>query len=439
MSGDAMQPVGPVKTAGTARRSGATMAGSAVVAVLDQAAYAGGNFLLAVILARNVAPAAYGVFAFTYSFFWLACTVHCAFVTDPMLVYGASTWKENWPAYFRVLSGLHWRLCAVEFGALAAAGAGLLLAGKTELGLAFCGLGLATPFILDVWLLRRACFVESKPAIAAEGSGLYLGVVILVATLLPKLGATFAVPAVFAGLAAGNALLGLWVRRRLAVPDTAPVVTRADVLRQHWSFGRWAIGGSMLSWVPTNFFYVMLPGAAGLEATGALRALMNLVQPPIQANGALGIYLVPYLARRRRDAAFRRRAWVTLGLQVGSALLYWLLLAAFAHPILTTLYRGRYDQQAHLLWYLGLIPVATAAITAVGSVARAVDRPDVLFYGYLAATIMTVTLGRWMSDRYGLWGASVGMLVAMSSVAVVGLVLFSRLTSRMVGPSKERL
>ncbi len=429
-----MPPPDPADAAPLLGRAKIKIAGKALLAVLDQGAYAGGNFLLAVLLARSVTPASYGVFAFAYSFFWLASTVHCAFVTEPMLVYGASKWGAQWPAYFRELARWHWRLCAGELALFAVAGAALAAAGKTELALAFASLGLATPFILDVWLLRRACFVESRPRLAAEGSALYLGVVAAVTLSVPKLSGQFAVSWVFLGLAAGNALLGLWLRMRMALGPANGTVTGAEVVAQHWKFGRWAIGGSLLSWVPTNFFYVLLPASVSLESAGALRALMNLIQPAVQGNGALALYLVPWLARRRGAAGFGRIVAATVTLQVGAAVIYWLLLAGFAGPIMTALYRGRYDAWNGLLWVLGLIPVATGAIAAIGTVARAVDRPEVLTFGYLAAAVATVTLGNWLMARYGLWGAATGMVAAMSSVAVVGFVMMPRLIRRATTP-----
>lgn len=416
------------------QRGNVKTAGKALLAVLDQGAYAAGNFLLAVLLARGVSPASYGVFAFAYSFFWLASTVHCAFVTEPMLVYGASTWSAKWPAYFRALSRWHWRLCAGELALFAVAGGALWLAGKHELALAFASLGVATPFILDVWLLRRACFVESRPTLAAEGSALYLGVVAAVTLSLPKLSGAFAVSAVFLGLGAGNALLGAWLRMRMALPATDGTVTGAEVVAQHWKFGRWAVGGSLLSWVPTNFFYVLLPASVSLESAGALRALMNLIQPAVQGNGAVAMYLVPLLARRRGTTGFGRVVTATVMLQVGAAIVYWLLLAGFAGPIMAALYHGRYDAWSGLLWVLGLIPVATAAIGAAGTVARALDRPDVLTFGYLAAAIATVTLGNWLMARHGLWGAATGMVAAMSCVAVVGFAMVPRLIRGARGP-----
>ena len=57
----------------------------------------------------------------------------------------------------------------------------------------------------------------------------------------------------------------------------------------------------MINWVHGYIYYLILPIWGGLAATGALKAIMNLVMPILQSDGALVTLLMPEFVRRRRD------------------------------------------------------------------------------------------------------------------------------------------
>lgn len=73
----------------------------------DQALFAGANFLVSILLARWLKPAAYGAFSLAYAIFLLLGTVHTGLWTEPMLVYGSGRYRENFPAYQQILLRHH--------------------------------------------------------------------------------------------------------------------------------------------------------------------------------------------------------------------------------------------------------------------------------------------------------------------------------------------
>src|ERR1035437_10172823 len=145
--------------------------GKGSLAILDQGLFAGSNFLLNVLLARWIAPADYGAFALAYSVFLLLGVFHSALLTGPMLVFGPGKYRERFPEYIGILLRGHFALmlpCAVLLPVAA------LLLGwlySPAVGRAFVALAVAAPFILLLWLLRRAFYVRLNPGWAAAGGG----------------------------------------------------------------------------------------------------------------------------------------------------------------------------------------------------------------------------------------------------------------------------
>ena len=72
-------------------------------ALIDQALFAGANFLVNILLARWLTPTEYGAFALAYSVFLLLGTFHTAIFTEPMMVFGAGKHAEQFEKYLGIL------------------------------------------------------------------------------------------------------------------------------------------------------------------------------------------------------------------------------------------------------------------------------------------------------------------------------------------------
>ena len=161
--------------------------------VLDQALFSGSNFVVNVMLARWLAPEAFGAFTTAFIVFLVCGTVHAGLLVEPMLVFGPSRFERQRRAYLRRLVGAHGAFSAA-FGA--AAGVAWALGDALVAGV-LAALALAQGGILLLWLARRACLVARRPALAAAGGAAYLVAVVGGALALRAAG----------GLSAATALL----------------------------------------------------------------------------------------------------------------------------------------------------------------------------------------------------------------------------------------
>lgn len=398
----------------------------------DQALFSLATVAVNVLLARWLPARAYGAFAFAYSSFLLLGTVHTALLGEPLLVFGAGKYADALPGYVELLLRAHWLLVGACSAVLAAVGAVVWRFGTAVVGEALVGAAAAAPFILLNWLLRRACYVTMRPRWAALAGGLSLAVTVLGLLALRRAGA-LSVGAAFAVVATGNALASLWlaarVRRAVADPGAARPA-RAAVLRDHWAYGRWAIGTGALSWAPTDLYVLVLPLWGGLRASAALKALTMLIMPAVQAQNAASYLLTPALVRARGASHFARMLGTVLVCFVAFSSTYWLLLVAARGPLVHGLYGGRYDEIGPLLWFMGALPVAHGVGEAFADALRALQRPDRVFWGAAATMATTVGVGLAAAARWGVAGAAAGQLASVIAAAVVMGVSLLRLRAR---------
>jgi O-antigen/teichoic acid export membrane protein len=406
-------------------------------AVADQAFFALSQFAMSIMLARWLTPSEYGAYALVYGVFLFIASVHTSLLTEPMLVFAKTRFSHEFRHYLRALLRAHVTLTGVT-GVCLLLGAALVRGqdgAPAALGLA--ALGLAQPLILLAWLYRRACYVHGQPAMAASGGLLHLVIVIAGVVVLKALGA-LSVPGAF--LVFGGAGLGasLWLAWRLKRADAARndhgALRGREVLISHWEYGRWSLMTGLISWASYNLYFFLLPAFVGLSATGAFKALLNLVMPATHAIAALSLLLLPMLSREDDREAFRRHMGRALGVFLAGCVSYGLIAGIFWKPLLRMLYGDgylsyiRYLEHPQFLWLIAFLPIGSAFVSVLGSALRALERPDRVFGAYIVSGIAGTLLGVATVARLGLDGAIVGTALY---TCVTSLALYRHLRAEL--------
>ena len=177
------------------------------------------------MLARWVSPAEYGVFAITFSLFLLVSGLHVALILEPMNVLGAARPVSELGRYIGSLVQAHFLLTA-PISLILAAAAVVARDRNASLAGALGALAAVVPFLLLQWLLRQACYVQTRPDLAVRGSLVY--VVALAATfavLSPVTGMLGPLQAAFPalGVASLAAAVALWRPLRVSLPAGSPL------------------------------------------------------------------------------------------------------------------------------------------------------------------------------------------------------------------------
>ncbi len=431
-------PVSPARPVGLAEgffpaRASWLLAWSAKggLAVLDQALFAGAHFVLNILLARWLPPAEYGAFALAYSIFLFFAAVHTALITEPMMIFGSGKYVRVHRSYLGILLRRHLALTLP---------AGLLLVGiaivvgrlySPSVERTLIALGLALPLMLLLWVTRRAFYIKLRPGWATAGGAVYFGLSLVLswwfyqAELLSPVTGILVIG--IAALAASSLQLA-YLRPYWAVRPEE--LTSAQVTRDHWQYGRWALASAVAMWFPLNVYYFALPFWAGMEGAGALKALMNLANPVLHSLMAFGLLLVPLLVRHRDHGGVNRMRQTVqrfVGLFLLGSAAYLVLLWIFRIEIILLLYGGRYAEFSGLpVLLVGLLPLAASLTVALGSTLRALERPDQVFWCYVALSTVALAAGLPLTARFGLVGALSGLLLSYVVTAIAMFVFLRR-------------
>ena len=385
--------------------------------ILDQALFSGSNFVVNVLLARWLAPAAFGTFATAFIVFLVVGTIHAGLLVEPMLVFGSSRFERQRRAYLRRLVVWHGTFSAVAGAGFAVAAGVAWAAGRPDVALLLGALGVSQAAILLLWLARRACLVVRRPAVAAAGGAAYLVLLVGAAVVLDVAGLLTAATGFLAmgaaSLVVGTVPAGAPRRAGLRRPRADTPGFRADILSAHWTYGRWAMPTGVLEWVVSALPFLVVPFVLGVEGNALLRALFNLALPALQAFVAVSAFALPVLVRARAAGRMGRAMTRFGALAVVVAGSYAVVLGVAGDGLLALLYGGTYRATGAELWLLSAYPLAVGIGGVFTASLRASETPRAVFWARVAAIAVGAPVTVGAGDGYGVAGGLAGGLAAL--------------------------
>jgi O-antigen/teichoic acid export membrane protein len=400
-------------------------------AVTDQGLIAGSNFVLGILLARWLSPGQYGAYALGFSVYLLLVLLYQSLVSEPMVIFGGSTYRDCLRGYLKKLLGMHAALAVVTFLALGSA-AFIAHAMHQPDGLpgALAGTAIAAPCILLLWLVRPAFYLHSTVGYSALGSFVYCCLLLSGLYTVYHFGYLSAFTAfLLMGFAASITGGFLLLRMRGTLQGGRPAPKLSVIWHKHWIYGRWALAGCLAGWVPAYVYYPLLSAFQGTAHAGELKALMNFDLPIQHAYGAMSILLMPYAARMRMEggkATVAKIARTIIVLFFLAACAYWALIIPFRSQIFHVLYSDKYNAVTYLLPILALESIFSAAIYGPGIILRSMESPASVFWARSAASVVSLTIGIIGTRTFGLQGALWTMVLSAIAALGVALVILRR-------------
>jgi O-antigen/teichoic acid export membrane protein len=384
------------------------------VAVVEQACFAGSNFLVNILLARWLPSEQYGAFALAFSIFLFMSGFHNALLLEPMSVIGPANHRHHLKEYLGLLLWIHACLTS-SLAVLLLMGAGTvaLFTAQGPLAEALAGISIALPLILLLWLLRREFYLERNPRGALVGDMLY-GFLLLNGLLLLKRLQIISPLSIFLlmGLASMIASGFLLYRLRPDFPTGYAAITpQLRVIgAENWRYGKWMVAIAVVSWLPANMYYVFTAGFLGFGGTGALRAIENLLLPVSHVMTALGLLLLPWASTRLKDKGLEVLKKDVIGitfLMIGLTGTYLLILLSSGRTVLQFLYGEKYHDVLWLLPYFAASPCIAAVSTGWQTGLRALQAPSTLFVAYCLKAAFTLSAGAAFVYLWGLFGVGI--------------------------------
>jgi O-antigen/teichoic acid export membrane protein len=399
----------------------------AVTAITDQGLTAGSNFVLGVLLARWLRPEQYGAYSLAYSLYLLLGSLHQALLLEPLNVLGPSLYHDRLKPYIGRVLALQFIVGIVTMGTMAIAGIACHLTGHPDLAGSFFGLTIADPCIFLLSLARSACYVEMAPGRAAAGSVLYCAVMLAGMWIAFQHGAIS--PFSVFVLMGVSALVGSAVRFAQVKPQwrDSSGLTLREVWREHWAYGRWALGSAMVNWIPGNIFYSVTGALLGMRDAGAFRGLMNLTLPVAHTASAISMLVLPYLARifgRQGIAATNDPVKRFTGLYALGAVAYGAIFLFGHDTLFRMLYAGKFMEYSHLVpWVLVGVVFQVASYGPCYGL-RAVQQPAAVLYAYAVSAAVSLAIGIPATWAFGLAGAVGGTALATLACYLSAAILF---------------
>jgi O-antigen/teichoic acid export membrane protein len=402
------------------------------LAILDQGAYSGSNFILNILLARWVTQQDYGAFSVAFTIVLFLSSLHNAIQLEPMSVIGPANYQENLEDYLNSQIRLNFIITIPIAILFILVGRILLSLGvvDTYLSQVLVAAGLAMPFLFFLWVVRRTFYVRQQPMGALFSSVLYAVLMMSGLLVVHRLEVESSMTGFglmgLAGFISGLTTLLVWRKRDI---KGRVIISLNRVMSSHWNFGRWALAAAALAVAASQVQILLTAGMVNLEAAGAFSAMQNLVNPMAQIITAIAILGLPALSVDfgRGDLAGLRRKGLFLSFALTvMSVLYLIAIWFLGAPLDQWLYNGKYNAYLWLVLPLGFVPIFTAMGTGFSLMLRSIQKVQFYLIGGIVSGVIAIISSYLMIRAWGIAGSAASLAFTFFISFITTFVLYRK-------------
>jgi O-antigen/teichoic acid export membrane protein len=282
--------------------------------------------------------------------------------------------------------------------------------------------------LLSSNFVERTLYIQNRPDLAVRFSLVFLTVLAILLFVFARRGLlngfTVFLIAALAWICAGG-----FVRREFLGRDTGESFLRVEprYWSEHWNYARWVLVTALVFQLTTQAFYWLVAGILSVKEVASLRAIYLLVGPIDQVMIAMSLLFLPLMAFRFAAKQDERLILLWKGYGLAALLItgsFATFICVVGTPIIHILYAGKFDDVTGVLKTLAFLPLTMSIGNGANAALKSIERPQAVFWGYVAGGSATFILGMPMVKYFGLQGAAYGMLI---SAAVYTVTLLTEL------------
>jgi O-antigen/teichoic acid export membrane protein len=261
-------------------------------------------------------------------------------------------------------------------------------------------------------------------------AAVYLGEVVVGAVLTIALAPTLGVLALAVGPLAAAAIQV--ILSFVVAPYRPRFATDSEAMRILLGFGKWIFAEGIVAVIGASLVQLVIARRLGVDELGLYYLATRLAfLPSVISSELVGVVVFPIFARLQGDAAAAGEAMrVTLLSLAVVVLPMALFLSILAEPITAHLLGARWDGTAEVIRVLSLVSIAGLFGDVMVPMFKGLGRPrDAVIMG-IAQYVLLCVLAWTLIGLFGIAGAALTWLVAVSLAQLVGYVRMRTLVPR---------
>lgn len=401
------------------------------VVFIDQLLVSGSNFILGILLARNLGVELYGRFTLIWLIILFFSSLQLAFIISPMYSLGAKRNIESKSHFLNALKYIYLiffsiviLMCSIFFKF------GHLIWGDLNLNdVEGYILPCILVFLLHDFLRRYFIFTKRNKQLILIDIISYLGQILgVIIYVRVELISVFQVLFVVFGL---SNLVGLFSIKIKPIKLTYLRLVFLD----NWRFSKWLVYSSILQWGSGNYFILAAGALLGNWAVGAIKVIQNLM-------GVLNVLFLSFenilpikFSEMYRNGSIKlMRTYFfklsKIGVSVFSILL--LLSILFNEQLVLSIYGNSYIEYSYMLIWFILINLFIYFGILLRYVLRTLEITKAIFYGYVINILFALSTSKILIENFNLEGVVFGLLITQIIMICVMLYFINKNVNKRV-------
>ena len=392
-----------------------------LLVLFDQILVSGSNFLLGILLARNLGMNIFGEFSFIWLIVLFFSSIQLALIISPILTH--ATKKSNYIQDFYLTNFIYFQLF-FSFLCLLILISIYKVSDYIDFGINLKNINifvlttilafLSQDFIRRYYIIKNKYFTLLSLDIVA-----YLGQLLVILILI--FNTKLSLENLFITISLSfftSYIIGLILTKRKKIK----LNYARKIFKRNWSFSQWLVYSSLLQWGTGNLFIIMAGTLLGPWAVGVIRIMQNTMG----LFNVLFIFLENVLPINFANI-FKKYGFIKMyeyyKLKLIQSILIMIALISIiffiSDEIVSLLYGNEYLQYSYLLIGYFVIYMFLYLNILQRILIRTVEKTKIILFSYVISSIFSIFFSTYFISKYGINGVIYGTIITQILILII--------------------